>query len=267
MMLVGSLSAQTVRQTYLRGIHLGAAWMGPGADAAINTMLMTELARAEELMNIHWPHWRVAAPPDATAPESTYDVAHSPVPYLPPRESEDFYRVPLWHHDVQAVTRLRLWTGNTTTVPPVPIYTPVDLSTVTYDYPEEALHVPRTLVSAPETVLGWAVDYTIGVGALPLSVVQWCALGVAIDVLSMGSSAQDVSHGLARQRLMMDGIDEMLDYGSGNQGRPGGIYTGTVSALQQQRDDIDLVKLRFRYQGAHSPVLGLSPPVVAPTRP
>ena len=265
MMLVGVLSAQTVRSTYLRGIDLGAAWQGSSADAAINALLMAELARAEELMNIHWSSWRVAAPPDSTAVAGTdYDVAHVPVPYARPLETEDFYRVSLWHHDVQAITRVRLWVGNDLNGP---LYTPVDLTTVTFDYPEEALHVPQVLVPAPDTVLGWAVDYQIGVGALPFSVVQWCSLGVAIQILSVGASAQDVSHGLARERLNMDGIDEAVDYGSNAMGRPGGIYAGTVSALQNQRDDIDLVKLRFRYQGAHVVPPGLMPPVAVPTRP
>lgn len=269
MILIGSLSAQAVRQTYLRGIDLGVAWSGPGGDQALNALLLTELSRAEELMNIHWPHWRVAAPPDAGAVAgSTYDVAHTPVPYAAPRETEDFYRVSLWHHDVQAITRVRLWVGMDTGVPPQPLYTPVDLTTVTYDYPEEALHIPTALVPAPDTVLGWAVDYVIGVGQLPLSVVQWCSLGVAIQVLSMGSSGTDVSHGLAGQRLFMDGVEEAVNYGgAGTHGKPGGIYRGTVAALENQRDEIDLVKLRFRYQGSHVPVPDLTPPTPAPTRP
>ena len=225
MILVGSLSAQTVRSTYLRGIDLGAAWSGPSADAAINTLLMTELAHAEELMQIHWPRWRVAAPPDAGQMAGTdYEVAHTPVPYAVPRAGEEFYRVSLWHHDVQAVTRLRLWVGENAGVL---LYTPVDLTTVTYNYPEEALHVPAGLVPDPDTVQGWAVDYVMGVGQLPLSVVQWCALGAAIQVLSMGSAGQDVSHGLSSQRLFMDGVEEALNYGtSGTQGRPGGSMPG-----------------------------------------
>src|SRR4029434_5318416 len=111
-MLVGSLSAQALRSTYLRGIDLGDAWQGPGGDTALNTLLMTELARAEELMGIHWQRWRVAAPPDAgTAAGTDYDVPHVAVPYALPLETEDFYRVHVWHHDVQAIARVRLWTG------------------------------------------------------------------------------------------------------------------------------------------------------------
>lgn len=268
MMMLGSLSAQAVRATYLRGIELGVAWQGPSGDAAINTLLMTELAHAEELMNIHWTPWRVAAPPDAGLPPGqTYDVAHSPVPYALPREGEDFYRVSLWHHDVQAITRLRLWVGESLDDPPVPVYTPVDLTTVTYDYPEEALHVPLALVPDPETVRGWAVDYLVGVGQLPLTLVQWCSLGVAIQVLSSAAVASDVTHGLARERLTMDGIEEAVDYGSAAQGKPGGIYASDVSTLQDQRDAIDLVRLRYRYQGSHVPPAGLVPPVAIPTRP
>jgi hypothetical protein len=265
--LVGQLSAQAVRQTYLRGIDLGLAWTGPGGDAALNALLLTELSRAEELMNIHWPRWRIAAPPDTSAVAGTdYDVAHTVIPYAAPRETEEFYRVTLWHHDVQAITRVRLLVGWTLDDPPLPIYTDVALDTVTYAYPEEALHIPTALVSFPDTVLGWAVEYVIGVGALPLSVIQWCALGAAIQVISMGSAARDVSHGLSGERLFMDGIEEQVNYGSGNaQGRPGGIYAGTVAALQNQRDDIDLVTLRFRYQGSHGIPPGPPPPVV-PTR-
>jgi hypothetical protein len=266
MILVGTLSAQAVRSTYLRGIDLGAAWIGPSGDTAINTLLLTELARAEELMQIHWRQWRIAAPPDPGAAAGTdYDVPHTPVPYVAPLEGEDFYRVTLWHHDIQAVTRLRLWVGGP---PSAPLYTPINLALVTYDYPEEALHVPAVLVPAPAAVLGWAADYLMGVGQLPLSLVQWCSLGAAIQVISLGSAARDVSHGLSSERLFMDGIEEAVNYGTGGvQGRPGGIYAGTVAALQNQRDDIDLVKLRFRYQGAHTAPALWPPSAVVPTRP
>jgi hypothetical protein len=269
MILVGSLSAQAVRQKYLRGLDLGAAWQGPGGDQALDALLMTELARAEELMAIHWQRWRVAAPPESTAVAGTdYDTAHAGIPYVLPREGEDFYRVTLWHHDVQAIARVRLWTGMSADVVPVPVYTLVPLDTVTYDYPEEALHIPQALVSDPTAGLEWAVDYIVGVGQLPLSVVQWCELGVAIQAISLGSAAKDVSHGLSAERLFMDGIEESVNYGSsGTQGRPGGIYAGTVATLQNTRDDIDLVKLRFRYQGSHFPVPGLTPPTPAPIRP
>jgi hypothetical protein len=269
MILVGTLSAQAVRNTYLRGIDLGTAWQGPGGDQAIDALLLTELTRAEELMNIHWQRWRVSAPPESTAVAGTdYDTAHAGIPYALPREGEDFYRVTLWHHDVQAIARVRLWTGMSADVVPVPVYTPVPLDTVTYDYPEEALHIPAALVPDPPAGLEWAVDYVVGVGQLPLSVVEWCALGTAIQVLALGSSAKDVSHGLAGERLFMDGIEEVVNYGSSNaRSQPGGIYAGTVAALQLQRDEIDLVKLRFRYQGAHFAVPGLPPPTPAPIRP
>jgi hypothetical protein len=269
MILVGTLSAQAVRNTYLRGIDLGTSWQGPGGDQAIDALLLTELTRAEELMNIHWQRWRVAAPPEPDAVAGTdYDTAHAGIPYVLPREGEDFYRVTLWHHDVQAIARVRLWTGMSADVVPVPVYTPVPLDTVTYDYPEEALHIPQALIPDPATGLEWAVDYVVGVGQLPLSVVEWCALGTAIQVLALGSSAKDVSHGLAGERLFMDGIEEVVNYGSANaRSQPGGIYAGTVAALQNQRDDIDLVRLRFRYQGAHFAVPGLLPPAPAPIRP
>jgi hypothetical protein len=269
MILVGTLSAQAVRSTYLRGIDLGAAWQGSGGDQAMDALLLAELTRAEELMNVHWQRWRVSAPPDPGAVAVTdYDTAHAGIPYALPLEGEDFYRVTLWHHDVQAIARLRLLTGMSADAVPVPIYTPVPLGTVTYAYPEEALHIPQALIPDPDAGLEWAVDYVVGVGQLPLSVVQWCALGVAIQVLAMGSSAKDVSHGLSAERLFMDGIEESVNYGSSNaRGQPGGIYAGTVAALQHQRDDIDLVKLRFRYQGSHFPVPGLLPPTPVPLRP
>jgi hypothetical protein len=269
MILVGTLSAQAVRNTYLRGLDLGAAWQGPGGDQALDALLLAELARAEELMAIHWQRWRVSAPPEAGDVAGThYDSAHSGIPYVPPREGEAFYRVTLWHHDVQAIARLRLYTGLSPDVVPVPLYTLVPLDTVTYDYPEEALHIPTALVPAPDTVVEWAVDYIVGVGQLPASVVQWCALGAAIQAISLGSSAKDVTHGLAGERIYMDGIEEALNYGSaGMHGKPGGIYAGTVAALQNQRDEINLVTLRFRYQGSHFPVPGMVPPTPAPIRP
>jgi hypothetical protein len=246
-MLLGTLSPQLVRSTYLRGIDLGAAWQGPSADAAITQLLLIEVARAESLMNIHFQRWRVATLPDPTAVlGQDYDVLGQPMPYTPITAPETLYRLQLTHHDVHAITRARLFLGWSTDPIPVPLYQTLDLATLTFPMPEEHLLVPASTIPTPG--LAWAVDYQMGMGMLPPEVEAWCALGAAIEVLSLGGSAADVSHGLTAESLNQDGIEEKASYGGGSQWQGGGIYAGPITILERRRADIDLVALRFRYQ-------------------
>jgi hypothetical protein len=115
--------------------------------------------------------------------------------------------------------------------------------------PQEHLYVPVPLVANPTLGLGWAVDYLQGLGAIPPEVVQWCALGAAIQTLGLAGAGADVSGGLGAQELSMDGITERISYGGGRYGGIGSsLYSGPMTVLQNLRDDIDLSKLRFRYQ-------------------
>jgi hypothetical protein len=268
MLAVGALSAATVRDTYLRGITLGGAWTGPSGDRALNALLYAEVARAEELMGIHWQQWRVSADVHAYATASDqYDIGRQIIPFVPPDPTQTAYSLLLWHHDVQVITQARLWTGLTTDNPPLPTYEPINLDRCTYSFPDERLLIPHSLVPDPTVGRGWAVDYLVGVGRLPLSVVQWCSLGAAIQALSLAGSGADVTGGVSSSTLRMDGIEEKDDFGGTNAMSYGGIYGGPITILQRQRDEIDLRALRFRYQNTRFPVENMSPPVLYPTQP
>jgi hypothetical protein len=256
-----SLSPTSVRTLYLRGIDLGPAWSGPGADAAIAQLLNLSLAQAESLMNIQFQTWRVQTLPEATlTPGLDYDVAGALLPFVPLLPTETHYQLTLGYHDVQQVQRVQLYAGMAG-APPAPVLTPLPLETLAYDRLAERVLVPRDAVPAPDTVQGWAVDYTIGYGRLPPEVVTWVMLQTAIQVLALAGSGEAISHGLSAESLTQDGIIESVRYaGQGLQAAMGGVYAGPIQILQHRLDDIDLVKLRLRYQGSHflvSPGAGL----------
>lgn len=249
MIPLAPLTPRTVRETYLRGLDLGAAWVGPGGDRAIAALLDVELAEAEALMAMHWRRWRVATAPDPSAvPGTDYDQLGSLIPFTLPPVDADYHSITLRYHDVQAVTRVRLWTGYTTSGPPMPTFDTLALTNIVFQSYDEALYIPVTAVPQPEVSQAWAVDYLIGMGMLPPELVAWCALGAAMQVLSMGGAAADVTHGLQGEMLRMDGIEERNTYGGGSQWQGGGLYAGPITVLQRQRDEIDIVKLRMRYQ-------------------
>src|SRR5262245_4811295 len=208
-MLIGALTPRLVRDTYLRGIDLGAAWQGSGGDAAIMTLLGVQVSHAEAIMNIHFVRTRVLTAPDATMePGTDYDLLGALIPYSRPEPGETHYHLTLRYHDVQAVTRVRLWEGYDTALPPAPVYSTLPLTTMTFSSYGEVLAIPIDLVTTMDTARAWAIDCLIGLGQLPVEVVEWCALGAAMEVLSLGGSSADVSHGLARESLDMDGIVE-----------------------------------------------------------
>jgi hypothetical protein len=258
-MLTGALTAQTVRDTYLRGIDLGQAWTGPSADAALMQLVFAQLAHAEALMSIHFQRWRVVTAPDPTAvPGTDFDVLDQMIPYVRPTPDQTDYALKVMHHDVHAVTRLRLWQGGTT-------YLPVPLPGLRFSVREERLHVPLTAVPDMDVAQGWAVDYLMGMGQLPSEVVEWCAIGAAIQVLSLGAVAADVSHGLAAESLRQDGIDEKITYGGFREA--GGMYAGPIAILRDRRADLDLSALRFRYQNTLGDRWSVPADAVIPTLP
>src|SRR5215510_5683213 len=207
MATIGVLTPRTVRDLYLRGFDLGAAWQGPSADAAIAALLDTQLAHAEALMGIHWGRWRVATMPDqAAVPGTDYDQLGNLIPYTPPLPAQVYHSLILRYHDVQAVTRVRLFEGYNVALPPAPVFETLPLDQLIFQSYDEALYVPVASVLNPTLALAWAVDYLIGIGTLPPEIVEWCALGAAIEVLSMAGSAADVTHGLSGEMLRQDGI-------------------------------------------------------------
>jgi len=266
-MLVGTLSPRTVRDTYLRGIDLGTAWQGPSADAAISALLMVEVSRAEALMNIHFHRVQiVTAPDDLAVLGQDYQQLAPLIPYAPPAADATAYELTLHYHDVQAVTQVRVYVGLDTGSPPAPQYLPVPLDQLAFSSYHERLYVPVDLVD-PDTAQGWAIDYMIGLGMLPPEVVAWCAIGAAIEVLAIAGSGAELSHGLEGATLSMDGTEERLTYGVRGTAELGGMYAGPISILRYQREDIDLVKLRFRYQNTFGASEGIPEGALLPTPP
>ena len=253
-MLVGVLSATALRDTYLRGIDLGAAWSGPSAEAAMDRLIDGQLALAETRMGIHWPRSRIMTAPDPTLVEGQdYDAAAPLIPYVPPRPDATTYDLPLYYHDVQSIARVAIFQGLDEAVPPAPIYVPLDVTQTFLTPRDEHLQVPVGLVTAPDLARGWAVDYVIGLGRIPLEVADWVMLGAAIQVLGLAGAAADVSHGLAAESLRQDGIEESIKYGGQGAAHTSGLYSGPINVLQRMRDAIDLTKLRFKYQGSKYP--------------
>jgi hypothetical protein len=246
--LPGTLSAQHLRDTYLRGITLGSAWHGPSADAALETLLAQQLALAEARMAIQWKQWRVVTHPEATLVEGQdYDITGDLIPYVPPEPPEaPYYRLIPGYTDVQAVRRVRLWRG-------AALYDTLPLAQTFYRFADEHLYVPVGLVTTPVTVVGWALDFLVGVGRLPLEIAQWVELGAAIEVLSTASLGAEVGAGGGANETMlsMDGTEERIRYGSGDKD---GIYGPAIRSLRTLRDAINLTALRFRYQGSKFPV-------------
>ena len=246
-MLIGNLSAQTLRSTYLRGIPLGDAWQGAPADTAMEVLLATQLSLAEAQMNIEFPRVRLVTYPDLNQP---YEVLGRVLPYVAPADGATEHVIPFDYHDVQSVERVRLWTGPDTHGVTTPTFVPIDLAQVHYARWDERLHVPLPLTPDLTQAQGWALDYTFGLGQIPLEVVAWVNLGAAIQVLSMAGSGSGGSGGLAEESLEMDGIHERLRYGGADKLGP---FGPVIQVLQAQRDQIDLPRLRFRYQGTKIP--------------
>jgi hypothetical protein len=268
MIPVGMLTPSTVRNTYLRGITLGAAWAGSAGDMAIASLLALQISRAETLMGIHFHRYRIATLPDPTAvPGTDYDRQALPIPYTPVPPGMLYYPLTLHWHDVQAITRVRLFEGYDTQPIPMPITVTLPLTNVRFSSYQERLYVPTALVPPLAPVQGWAVDYLMGLGVLPPEVAEWCLLGSAIQVLGMAGSGADNSGGLGGETLRMDGIEESYRYGGAMSQQYGGLYGGVIRILQQQQDMIELSHLRFRYQNTLGDCTTIPPGAVLPMQP
>jgi len=260
------LTPRAVRDLYLRGINLGAAWSGSAGDAAMALLMEIEISKVETLMGIHFRRYRILTLPETTLVAGTdYDRVALPIPYSLPLPAAQWYQLTLHFHDVQAVTRVRLYHGVDTQAPPQGIFTTLPLAQMSFSSYHERLYVPRTLVDETVPPLAWAVDYLIGLGVLPPEVVQWILLGTAIQVLGQAGVGADVSGGIGGEELQMDGITERTNYGAKN--RFGGIYAGAIDVLLRQQDMLNLSLLRFRYQNTLGDCTTIPAGALLPTQP
>jgi hypothetical protein len=247
-MLIGELNSAYLRNTYLRGIDLGTAWMGSAGSAAMDQLLTEFLILAEGFLGVQFCSRRVKTLPDTDVLLGRdYDIDGVVLPYVFPGFTTTHYAVYLPLPDVLSVERVRLWEGDDGGLPPLPVFEIVPLTSIALVQIPGILTVPLTVLVTPTLGQGWAVDYTFGLGQIPVDVAHWVSLHVAIQVLVLAGSGADLSHGLAGKSLTMDGTRQDWTYGEG--GSSGmGMYSGPIKVLQELGETIDLAAMRRRYQ-------------------
>lgn len=242
-MLTGTLSAQYLRDTYLRGIDLGAAWVGPSADLALERLMQTWLTFAERVLSASFCGTRVRVMPEATLVlGEDYDREVEPIPYRDPEGTPSAYQLWVRFRHVQRIDRVRVFDGwnYDATAPPVAAFETIAPTQVQLFPLERRVRIPAGAVTQPQLAQAWCIDYTYGLGVIPLEVVHWVCLATAIEFLAVAGSGQDLTHGLARESLTMDGVTETLTYARGDFGP----YTGSIKAFQAELKLIDLRNLR-----------------------
>lgn len=242
-MLLGALNAQYLRDTYLRGIDLGAAWLGPSADLALERLLRTWLAVAERSLGVSLCGTRVRVMPDEAAIRGTdYEVEVEPLPYRAPEGTPPAYDLWVRFRHVRSIDRVRVFQGwdYDASAPPIAAFATIAPTQVQYFPLERRVRVPAGAVTQPELAQAWAIDYTYGLGAIPLEVVHWVCLVTAMEFLAIAGAGRDLTHGLARESLSMDGVTETLTYARGDFG----LYTGTIKAFQQELARVGMLDLR-----------------------
>jgi len=244
-MLIGQLTPGVVRETYLRGMDLGAAWHGPAADRAIGRLIDIQREVLEGRTGVLFArrHVRTLPDPGLTVGED-FDEVGPLMPYGPPDDVTQQYTLILYWKHVQWLDQVRLYQGvdsaNVNQFEVVPL-TSVSLSPI-----DRKVRIPAGAVQAPELAQAWAVDYTIGLGQIPLDAADWVMLSVAIEVLGLAGAGADVSHGLSSEMLTQDGMTEQVTYaGKGEEGP----YSAPMKVYQTLRDRMNLASLRLRYQG------------------
>lgn len=245
-MISGTLTASTVRQTWLRGIELGTGWSGASADAAIEQLLAFHQAKAERILGVAFCAKRIRTLPETgLVLGEDYEVAGDLVPYVLPVGSPPQYVLPLRFGPLRSLDRVRVFQGYDTSVPAVAQFETV-APTQTLPVPfQQRVYIPAAAVTtAPNTAWGWALDYTYGLHTIPLEVAEWIALGTTIALLGIAGSNKDLGAGVAAWSLDQDGIVERGEHITDTYGP----YSGAIETLRLQYDLIDLKKLRMHYQ-------------------
>jgi hypothetical protein len=245
-MQLADLNSTYLRETYLRGIDLGTAWMGSAGSAAMDELIEAYLVRMEQLLGIRFCLARVhTLPPSAEVPGREYEIEGTLLPYQasPGGVLTQTLYLPL--PDVWSVDQVRLWEGDDGGMPPTLVFETIPPSLCVIARIAGILSVPIATLMTPWLGRGWAIDYTIGLGQIPVEVAQCVAAHVAIHVLSVAGSGQDLAHGLTGWALTMDGTSESGTF-AGQNGL--GIYGSTITTLQTLAGSFDLTTMRRRYQ-------------------
>jgi len=267
--LIGTLTPQYLRNVYLRGIDLGAAWSGPGAEDALTQILQGVIETAQGKLGIQFQTQRVKTYPDAGLVLGVdYEIEGEPLHWFLSPPAAQHFTIPLPFANVQSIERVRLFYGNPGASPEGKALYTMPPDWILFTQKEGILRINPSITNAVlqnqatggtagfesiyyayfrrmEIPGAWAVDYTIGYGRIPLDVARWIGLTAAIQVLGMAGAGVDVGHGLGSESLSQDGITESVSYGQGTYGP----YSGLIEAYKSQLECLDIGQLKARYHG------------------
>src|SRR4029077_6023901 len=261
-MLVGTLNATYIRDTYLRGVTLGDAWHGPSADAAITSTVQALIEEAQGKLGIQFARQRVLTYPDPGLVLGVdYEIEGEPLTYHRTRWDIGHFVINLPFANIVSIERIRVFYGNPLTHAPTKALYLVPPEWILFTEKEGVLRVLPSLYGiypqphAPWGFQGyayrdlvpgfWAVDYTIGYGQIPLDVARWIGLRAAIAVLAQAGASAGVGGGLGTKSLSMDGISQSVGYAQGTYGP----YSGVIATYQEELKCLDIKQLKLRYHG------------------
>lgn len=265
-MLVGTLTPAYLREQYLRGLTLGAAWDGAAGDAAMTGILQAIIEDVQYRLGIRFARQRILTYPDVDKVLGTdYEIQGEPLMYKPIVPGSVHYIIPLPFSHIQSIERVRLFVGNPGPSPESKALWRVPDEWILFTQKEGVLRLMAGLTTGllQTMALGrfdplyygayyrtaipgaWAVDYTIGYGQIPLDVARWICLTAAVQILAEAGSGADVGAGRSSTSLSMDGISESIAYVSGDFGP----YSGVIKAYQDELKCMDIRQLRLRHKG------------------
>lgn len=267
-MLVGTLNPTWLRQTYMRGVPIGDAWVGPSADAAMTTIIQELIEEAQGHLGIQFATQRVLTYPDPGKVLGVdYEIEGEPLMYHRTRAGLGQFTLNLPFANIKSIERVRVFYGNPITQPETKALILIPPEWILFTEKEGILrivpsiygiypnlYVPWGFRGAYDSLLygyayrdaipgAWAVDYTIGYGQIPLDVGRWIGLKAAIDVL--GQAGMHLAQGMSTKSFSQDGISQSVGYAQGKWGPFSGLIETYLEALK----GLDIRQLRLRYKG------------------
>jgi hypothetical protein len=257
-LLVEDMVPAFLRQTYLLGINLGAAWDGAPGDAAMQQLINVAVNDLQSKLGIRFATQRVLTDPDPGKVLGTdYDILGERLHYFAPQSGESSHYIPLPYAHVTSIQRVRMLFGEQL------LYT-IPNDWIRFTSKEGILRLVATLTSGMfqtqfstaypfyRTYLAddavpdvWSVDYTFGHGRIDYDLAHYIGLVVAVQVLGIAGMGTDISGGVASESLSMDGISESVNYIQGKYGP----YSGLITAYKEELERVNLDKKRAEKKG------------------
>lgn len=258
-LLVQDLTPAHLRQNYLLGVNLGAAWAYPHGDAAMQTALNALIGDVQSVLGIRFQRQVVKTDPEPGLVQGAdYDLVGERLPYYPAGAGNVFLLLPLPHSHVVSIERVRLF-YNTQLLYTVPhdwvLFTSREgilrlnpsLTNAVLQSSQQAGFdsVYYNLVRRSEIPGVWAVDYTVGYGQIDVDVARYICLRAAIQVLALAGAGVDVANGLDSENLSMDGVSESVSHHQGQYGP----FSGLIQTYTDELARIDLKGKRAAKKG------------------